>query len=310
MLTDKKAHEHQGQNHAHAHHHNPEHIQGQKLLWTTIINLSITLVQIVGGLISNSLSLLSDAIHNLGDSSALFIAFVAGKISRKKPDSKNTFGYKRIEILAALFNAVVLIAICIFLFYEAYKRFINPEPIHGALMLFVAVFGLIANLVSVLILNKEKDHNLNIKAAYMHLLGDTLSSVAVILGGLAIWLFEIYIIDPIITVLVGIYIIWHTWDIVKQTIDILMQSVPKGIDLDEIKSSIETIHGIDNMHHIHVWRLTDTQIHLEAHLNLEANIDMRQMMEIKGKAEKMLKEHFGIGHITLQTGYQCCKEKI
>lgn len=155
--------------HEHGHHHHTNDLQGKRLLYTTLLNLSITIVQIVGGVISNSLSLLSDALHNLGDSSAIFIAFLAGKRSKKLPDEKNTFGYKRIEILAALFNAVVLIAICLFLFFEAYKRFVHPEEIKGKLMLFIAIFGLLANLASVLILQKDKSHNLNVRAAYMHL---------------------------------------------------------------------------------------------------------------------------------------------
>lgn len=293
-------------NQDHDHHSHSEKLSGQKLLWVTLLNLSITIVQIVGGLISNSLSLLSDAIHNLGDSSAIFIAFLAGKASRKKPDERRTFGYKRVEILAALLNAIVLISICIFLFYEAYKRFQNPEPIQGKLMMIVAVFGLLANLVSVLVLEKDKDHSLNVKAAYMHLLGDTLSSVAVIIGGAAIWLFNIYWIDPLITVLVGIYIVWHTWEIVQQTIDILMQSTPEGINLQELKVKVENVEGIENIHHVHVWKLDDTQIHLEAHVNLVHDVTMTEMMAIQNDVENVLKNDFGIGHVTLQMGFNCC----
>ncbi len=289
----------------HGHHHHAD-LHGRKLLWVTLLNLSITLVQVIGGIMSNSLSLLSDALHNLGDSSALFIAFIAGKISRKKPDTQKTFGYKRIEILAALFNAIVLIAICIFLFYEAYGRLINPQPIKGKLMLIIATFGLLANLASVLLLHKDKSHNLNVKAAYLHLLGDTLSSVAVIAGGLAIWVWKVYWIDPLITVFVGIYIIWHTWGIVKETADILMQSVPRGINLEEIKAQVEQLDEVDNIHHIHVWKLNDSQIHLEAHLNLKNNIDMVKMMMVREETEKLLHEKFGISHVTLQTGYNCC----
>lgn len=293
--------------HHHEHHHHNENLHGRKLLWVTLLNLSITVVQIIGGLIANSLSLLSDALHNLGDSSAIFIAFVAGKISKRKPDTKNTFGYKRVEILAALFNAIVLIAICIFLFYEAYERLMHPESIKGRLMLVVATFGLLANLISVLILQKDKSLNLNVKAAYLHLLGDTLSSVAVIAGGLAIWIWKVYWIDPLITVLVGIYIIWHTWGIVKETIDILMQSSPHEIDLDELKVQVEQLDQVDNIHHVHVWKLDDSQTHLEAHLNLKRNIDMMEMMAVREQTEELLHEKFGISHITLQMGYNCCK---
>lgn len=301
----KHEHSHPENHHNHSH-HQANDLRGKKLLWVSVFNMSITIVQIIGGLISNSLSLLSDALHNLGDSSAIFIAFLAGKRSQKTPDEQHTFGYQRIEILAALFNAVVLISICIFLFYEAYQRFVNPQPIKGKVMFIVATFGLLANLISVLVLNKDKDHNLNVKAAYLHLMGDTLSSVAVILGGVAIWKFNIFWLDPLITILVGIYIIYHTGGIIKQTVDILMQSTPSNINIKEIKKQVEKIDEIENIHHVHVWKLDDTQTHLEAHLNLKKNIDMIEMMSIKNQIELMLKEHYQINHITLQIGYNCC----
>lgn len=306
-MEHKHSHKH---DHSHGHHHHDHtvDIKGKKLLWVTLLNFSITLLQIIGGLMSNSLSLLSDAIHNLGDSSAIFIAFLAGKKSQKKPDEQSTFGYKRIEILAALFNGVVLISICIFLFYEAYHRFLNPEPIKGKVMFIVAIFGLLANLASVLVLNKDKNHNLNIKAAYMHLLGDTLSSVAVILGGIAIWVYNIVWIDPLITTLVGIYIIYHTWGIVKQTVDILMQSTPHGIDVNDIKQKVEALDSIKNIHHLHIWQLDDKQIHLEAHVNLKDNVDMLRLMTVKSSVETLLKEEFNINHITLQMEYNCCDD--
>ena len=287
------------------HHHHTTTYTGSKLLWVTFLNLSITLVQIVGGLISNSLSLLSDAIHNLGDSSALFIAFLAGKRSRKAADEKHTFGYKRIEILAALFNAIVLIVICIFLFYEAFRRFQNPEPIKGLMMFVVAIFGLLANLISVVILNKDKANNLNIRAAYLHLMGDTLSSVAVILGGLAIWIYKINWIDPVITILVGVYIIWHTWGVVVETVDILMQRTPDNIDVHEIQEAVEAFDLVDNLHHIHVWKLNDAEIHLEAHVNLKENLKMNESMVVKNLIEELLRDKFAVNHVTLQMEYDC-----
>lgn len=292
------------------HHHHHEPPKGKKLLWVTILNLSITIVQVIGGLVSNSLSLLSDALHNLADSSAIFIALVAEKISRKKPTRSKTFGYKRIEILAALFNGVILIAVSVYLFFEAYERFFNPEPIKGKLMLIVASFGLLANLVSVILLNKDKAKNLNIRAAYLHLLGDTLSSIAVIGGGLAIWIFEVYWIDPIITVLVGIYIIYHTWGVIKETVDILMQSTPDNIDLNKLENRIQNFDEIDNIHHVHVWKLDDKQIHLEAHISLNKNFTLKEITAIQHQIEECLFHEFGISHNTLQVGYKCCDGNV
>jgi cobalt-zinc-cadmium efflux system protein len=290
----------------HSHTHNHHHAKGRKLLGVTLLNVAITAVQVVGGIVSNSLSLLSDALHNLGDSSAVFIAYLAGKRSRRAPNEEKTFGYQRIEILAALFNGVVLIGICLYLFFEAYDRFMHPEPIKGKIMFIVAGFGLLANLISVFILNKNRNDNLNIRAAYLHLLGDTFSSVAVLLGGLAIWRFGLYWIDPLITVLVGLYIIYHTWDVVKETVDILMQATPANINIKKIVSAVEEIPEIDNMHHVHVWKLNDTQIHLEAHINLIKDITMSEMMHIRSRIEDLLRHQFGIAHITLQMGFECC----
>lgn len=281
-------------------------MQGNKLLWVTLLNFSITVVQVIGGIVSNSLSLLSDALHNLGDSSAIFIAFLAGKRSKKQPDEQHTFGYKRIEILAALFNAVVLIAICLFLFFEAYERFVNPQPIKGMVMFIVATFGLLANLVSVLVLHKDKNQNLNVRAAYLHLMGDTLSSVAVIVGGMVIWKFNIVWVDPVITILVGLYIVYHTLGVVRETVDILMQTTPSGIDPQTVKEKVEELDEVDNLHHVHIWKLDDTQVHFEAHINLKNNLKMTGMMAVQDQIESILRQNWGIGHVTLQFGYNCC----
>ncbi len=298
--------EHKHSHHHHHHHHHHTEMSGSKLLWVTLLNLAITIFQIIGGILSNSLSLLSDAIHNLGDSSAVFIAFVAGNRGRKQADYKKTFGYKRIEILAALFNAVVLISICIYLLFEAYKRFVSPEEIQGKMMFIVAIFGLLANLISVVILQKDKESNLNVKAAYLHLLGDTLSSVAVILGGLAIWLWNIYWLDPIITSLVSFYIIKHTWGVVREAVDILMQSAPDNISINDIKNEVEKIPEVQNIHHVHIWKLDDTRTFLEAHVNLKNDMLISEMMNVQQNIEQILEDIFHINHVTLQLGYNCC----
>ena len=279
---------------------------GKKLLGVILLNLSITVVQVIGGIFSRSLALLSDAVHNLGDTSAIAIAYIAGRIGNKSADIHRTFGYKRIEIIAAFFNAIVLIAICLFLFYSAWERFLHPTPVKGKLMFITAVFGLLANLISVVLLECDKTKNLNIKATYLHLLGDTLSSVAVIAGGIVVWLFDVDWIDPLITVGVGIYIIYHTLGVVKDTVDILMQTVPKEVDVEEIKKAVEAIEEIDNIHYVHVWKLDDSQIFLDAHLSFKENLDLVKMMTVRGKAENLIRKQFGINHITLQTGYRCC----
>lgn len=295
--------------HCHHHHEHPAHnraaIHGRKLLTVTLLNFLITVAEIAGGLFSNSLSLLSDAVHNLGDTLALFFAYIANRLGNKKADRKRTFGYKRVEILTAFLNALVLIVICLFLLIEAYRRLRDPEPIKGALMLVVAIAGLAANWISVLILQKDKNRNINIKAAYLHLLGDTLSSVAVIAGGVAIWLRGVLWLDPLITVLVGIYIIYHTWGVFRQAIDILMQSTPRNIDIDRLVSEIENVPHVKDIHHLHIWQLNDEQVHFEAHINAAENMDMLRATEMRRQIEARLKHH-GINHSTLQIGYKCC----
>ncbi len=294
------------QGHHHTHQHN---LKGKNLLIATALNLVITIVEIIGGLVSNSLALLSDAIHNLGDTIAVMLAYIANLISRKDADEKKTFGYKRVEILTALFNAVVLIVIIIFLFIEAYKRFQEPEPIKGLVMLIVATVGLIANLVAVLLLRGESQHNLNIRAAYLHLLGDTFSSVAVIIGSILIYFFEVYWIDPLITVLIGLYIIKEAYVVLKEAVDILMQGTPASINLQEVVDEIEKHEDISNAHHVHAWKLDDTQIHFECHIDLNMDLTLSKTDDIRSEIETLLQNKFGISHVTIQFEYNCCDQK-
>ena len=255
-----------GHNH-HNHHHHGES-EGNRLLLTVVLNLVISLAEIVGGIFSNSLALISDAIHNLSDTVALLIAWLTMKVSKKASNKNNTFGYKRIQILAALFNSVTLIVICIYLIYEAYHRFLEPEPVKSIPMFVVAFIGLVANLISVFLLKKHSKDNLNIKAAYLHLIGDTLSSVAVIIGGVLMFFFEMYWIDPLITVLISLYIIKETYSVLYETYKILMQSTPAGIKVEEVVNCLKEIAAVEGVHHVHIWQLTDKDIHFEGHLDV------------------------------------------
>lgn len=301
-----------GHSHGHSHGHNHSHhyhdMTGRRLLWTSLLNIIFTTIEIVGGVISNSLSLLSDALHNLADSSAIFVAYLAHLISKRKPTERKTFGYRRFEILAAFLNAIVLIGICLYLFVEAYRRFVAPEPIDGVVMLVVAIAGLLANLASVLILYRDKAKTLNVRAAYLHLLGDTLSSVAVIIGGIFIWLFEIMWLDPLITVAVSIYIIWHTWHVLKESVDILMQGTPPGIEITEVKALMARTEHVKDVHHIHIWRLDDQRLHLEAHVSLCDDIPVSEAGRLRETLVKLLNAHYGITHTTLQIEYDSCSD--
>jgi cobalt-zinc-cadmium efflux system protein len=275
----------------------------------TLINFGILVLEVVGGVLSNSLALLSDAVHKLGDGFSLVLAWIASRVGKRRADYRNTFGYKRIEILAALFNALLLVGICVFLVIEAWERFRNPEPIRGALMLAVAFVGLIADGISVLILQKSQGESINVRAAYLHLLGDTLSSVAVIAGGAAIWLWGWEWVDPAITALVSVYLVYHTWGVLKESVGILMEEVPKDLDLDEIKTTLETVPEVENIHHIHLWRLNDSRLYFETHVGLRENLDIRRIDTVRHTLESLLDERFGIDHTTLQFEYRPCANK-
>jgi cobalt-zinc-cadmium efflux system protein len=286
--------------------HLSEKKESRNLFITVFLNLLISAVELVGGILSNSLALVSDALHNFSDGIAILITYITLKISKKAPNSQLTFGYKRIQIMAAMFNALTLIAICLFLLVEAYKRLIKPEEIEGFSMLYIAGIGLIANLAGVFLLKDFSSKNLNIKAAYLHLIGDTLSSVAVLIGGLLIIFFKVYWVDPVITLLISVYIIKETWEVITETYNILMQSGPKNLQLEPIASKIMTINGIKNIHHIHVWQLTDKELHFEAHIEMENDMLLSAAQKKREEVHEMLVHDFGFTHITLQTELDAC----
>ena len=296
-----------GHNH---HQHNHRHtVEGKKLLITVFLNLAITLAEFIGGIFSNSLALISDAFHNLSDTVAILITYITERISKKASDEKHTFGYKRIQILAALFNAVTLIAISVFLIFEAWERFNNPQPIKSVLMMTVAIIGLLANLLSVLLLKSHQKENINIKSAYLHLIGDTLSSVAVIIGGILIYFYEMYWIDPLITVLISIYIIKETYVILYDTYKILMQQTPSDIELEDIIASVSSLKEVSGIHHIHIWNLTDREVHFEGHIDLCEDLKVSDSQIVVDKIQRILKKKFEIDHITLQLEYDRCDNK-
>lgn len=290
------------------HHHSTSGISEKNLLAAVILNFTISAAEIVGGILSGSLALLSDAIHNLGDGLAVLLAYIAHRISKRESNHRKTFGYKRIEILAAFLNAIILVAICIFLIWEAIERFRDPQPIKGVIMFSVAAVGLLANFVAMALLQKDSRKNINIRAAYLHLLGDTLSSVVVIIGGILIWKFNLYWLDPLITVLISLYIMKETFLLLRDSFDILMQSAPKDIDIDKIRTEVESLEGVNNLHHVHLWSLNDSQVHFEGHVDLTEDISTSQAGELNKKISKILHDKFEIGHTTLQMEYGCCPE--
>jgi cobalt-zinc-cadmium efflux system protein len=294
-----------------SHHHShqkPQSIPSKHLFVTMALNFAITLAEAVGGYFSGSLSLLSDAMHNFSDGIAIIIAYAAIRVSRAPRSFKYTFGLKRAELLAAVINASTLIIISFFLIKEAIDRFSHPSPIAGGLMLGVATLGLTANAVGTWLLKSGAKDNINIRAAYVHLLSDSISSVAVILGALGIIVYRVYWIDPVLTILISLYILHETYEIIRESVDVIMMSSPSGIDLQEVKEIVEALPRVKNIHHVHVWKLNDNDIHFEAHVEVE-NISVVETSPIQREIEQRLHHQYGITHTTLQFECDNCESK-
>jgi len=271
------------------------------------LNFATTVAEVIGGLFSGSISLLSDALHNFSDTAALVISFFAVRLAKRKNTEAQTFGYKRAEILAALFNACVLVVVSIFLFKEAFARFIHPHPVNSLLMLSIASVGLIGNIISVFLLKSHSHEDLNIRAAYVHLFSDFLSSIAVIVGACAIFISKAYWIDPALTILIGIYVLREGYKIIEESTHILMQHVPKGMNLKKIQAHIERIDGVKDIHHAHLWAVTERDIHFETHINVSRDMQVSETCILVKQVEEILKEHFAITHVTLQIEFNSCK---
>lgn len=278
---------------------NKRSVSGRRFLWVTVLNLLITVFEIIGGLLSGSLALLSDAFHNLGDSVSIVMGYFAQEIGRKPETQKSTYGYKRAEIISAFLNGLFLIVISIFLIVEAIQRFSTPEKIDGPIMLVVAIIGFLANLLSAGLLHSGSHDSLNIKATYLHVLSDALSSIGVIIGALVITFTNITWIDPTITILVAIYICYESWPIIHKTINILMQSSPH-LDYSAIQKDICQIdQAIVSVHHIHAWMIDEHQIIFSVHINV-ADRKLSEVEPIYTKIEALLKDKYNIGHVTIQ----------
>ncbi len=285
------------------HHHHHHNVSGKNLFITVVLNIIITLSQIVGGIFSGSLALLSDAMHNFSDVLALLIAYVANRLAAKENTKAKTFGYKRAEIIAALFNASVLIGIAIFLIIEAFHKFYHPEPINSAWVIGLGLLSIVLNVVSVLLIKDDAHDNMNIKAAYLHLLTDVMTSVAVVLGGVLMYYYKIFWIDPLISFSIALYLIWASFDLVKKSSAILMQFTPKGINIDAVVELITQEKEIANVHHLHIWKLDDHRVHLEAHLDFNEDVTLSKSNQVIERLEKKLHNTFDIEHTTFQCEY-------
>jgi cobalt-zinc-cadmium efflux system protein len=279
----------------------------KKLVLASVVTGSIFIVEIVGGFIANSLALISDAGHMLTDLFALLVSLFALYFAAKPPTEKKTYGFYRLEILAALFNGVTLFMITLWIFYEAYHRFMHPETISSGKMFIVALIGLVANITCVYLLKGDShghEHSLNVKAAFLHMLSDTLSSVGVILGAVLIYYTNWFVIDPIISVVLCILILIWSYKLVIESVDVLLEATPKGIRIDDVIARLKQIPGIDDAHDIHVWTITSGMYSMSGHIDTK-DMMISETTKLSKEINRVLSEKFKIGHTVIQFGCEC-----
>jgi cobalt-zinc-cadmium efflux system protein len=270
-----------------------------KLLFAIIINILLTLFQIVGGVLSGSLALAADALHNLSDALALGIAWLARLIAHKPSDGVYTYGYSRSEMIGAMINLTSLIIIGIYLIYEGIYRLIEPAPVHGMQVIYVAIIALIVDILTSLLVYRGAKNSINIKAAFLHNISDALASLGVIVSGVLIAKYNLYIADAIITLVISGLVLYQGFKTIPKVIKILMQAVPSNIDLGILKQNVKQIEGIRDFHHIHIWRLDEKNIFLEAHASVDITL-LSEVIRIKNQIKVLLLEKYNISHSTIE----------
>ncbi len=293
-----------GHSHNHHHHPDPSEMGEKRLWWAVAANMLLTLAQVVGGIVSGSLSLIADALHNFSDAAALLIALVAIKIGRRPADQVKTFGYKRAETIAALINLTTLIIIGLYLVYEAVWRFFAPEPIAGWLVVIVAAIALIIDIFTAMLTYSQSKYSMNMRAAFLHNLTDALASVGVIIAGIFIILYGWLWVDAAMTLLIAGYVLWQGFTEILKAIHLLMDGTPEEINIDDVISSMEDMADVKGVHHVHIRRLNEQRNALEAHIVIENEADMD---ELKISIKSMLKDSYGICHSTLEFEYKSCQ---
>ena len=293
----------------HYHHHHHHHqANGKNLILSIILNVAITIAQIIGGLLSGSMALLSDAAHNFSDVLALLFSYIAEKLSGRKRTLKQTFGYKRAGIFAAFTNSATLMIVATILIHEAIERLMNPQPIEGNIVMYLAALGILFNGLSALLVKKGAETDINMRSAYLHLFTDMITSVGVFAGGFAITFLGWYWVDGAVTIAISVYLIYSSWGIFYASLRIFMQFTPVQINIEEIAAKISEIQGVKNIHHVHVWKLDDHEMMFEAHLDLEKNFSISQFELILGKVDDILHQ-FDIHHYNIQPEWERSDEK-
>lgn len=283
-----------------SHHHiNVVDNRGARLLITLVLNFIIPAVQVIGGLLANSVALISDAVHNFSDFTAVLISYVAFKIGRKGASVKNTFGYRRAEVMAALLNVVILTGASLFIVYGAVDRIRHPEAVSGLIVVLAAGIGILGNGFSAWLLHRDSKHSLNVRSAFLHMLGDFLFSIAVLLNGLVLIYKPWYWLDPLLSILIVLFILKSCWSILKESTDVLMNATPKGFDLKEVKDYLELIPEVLSLHYLHAWNVSSSSIAFSCHV-----VVPDQLVSFTEKLSKVIHQkllyRFGIDHPVLQ----------
>ncbi len=290
-VEDHRAPEHGG------HAHGGRGTNRKRLAITLVLVTGYMIAEFVGGRLTNSLALLADAGHMLSDAGALALSLFAMWIAERPPTSKHSYGYYRTEILAALANGATLVAISIFIFVEAWKRFHEPAAVQGALMMGIAAGGLVINLVGLWILNAGRGQSLNMRGAWLHVLTDALGSVGAVLGGFLIWAFGWAWADPAVSVLIAVLVVYSSWNLLRESVAVLMESAPAGLDVDGVRNAIIGVSGVTAIHDLHVWSITSGMLSLSAHVRIA---DGQRANTVLAELCHCLREGFGIDHITIQ----------
>jgi len=282
------------------------HAESQRLKWALAISSVYFFAELIGGFLTNSLALLSDAGHMMSDMAALALSLFAFRIARRPATLISTYGYYRVEILAALFNGLALWLIVGIIFAAAYNRLFEPQVVQSYGMLIVATLGLIVNIAAGIILYASHHHNLNLRGAFLHVVSDALGSVGAIAAGLIMLSTGWYLADPLISIFIGVLILYSSWSLIKESVSVLMQTVPKGIRLEEVRKTIEAVEGISMVHDLHIWAVTSDIFTLSAHAVVENGGDFHQVLNC---IEDTLKERFNIEHTTIQLETESREEK-
>ncbi len=278
-------------------HHNASHLSKKALIIAIAINGLLTIAQIIGGVAANSLALLTDALHNASDALALVLALVAIMIGERPADDKRSFGYKRAESIAALINLTALIMLGLYLAGQSIHHLIAPEPVHAPIMIWVALIALIIDTGTALLIRTHAHSSENMRAAFLHNVMDALASLAVILGGVAIFYKGWNWLDPALSLVISLYVIAHGYQAMKKTIHLLMQGTPQHVDTAALEQTMRAHDFVVDIHHIHVWQLHEHRTALEAHVVIS---DIRQMESVKQSLKSLLHEKFQISHSTLE----------